>query len=228
MLRSAPQHNPGSAAPRTNGLKDWTTNSYLDHEIWSKALFFFKILWRTSRIWLANKHQFAVAYHWECLSLKAVESGPVKMCSLETLEFSKDITASLHVDSQATVNLTQWLKCCGVEYCVGLFVCMGTDENMTLFSKITIILHNGKVFFFFFFWLRMKRFSMITSMLFKWEKKKKKLPRKILVIEMERLRHFKSFDAQMSYGCFMLYQRVVLSDFLFKWVVHWKVVYDSN
>jgi len=130
------------------------------------------------------------------LSLKAVESGPVKLCSLETLEFSEHLTASLHVDSQATVNLTKWVKCCGVEYRVGLFVCTGSDENMQLFSKITsIILHNGKVFFVLIehetcFHDHFHAFQVTET-----------LPKKELVIERERLRYFKSFDAQMSYGC---------------------------
>lgn len=35
--------------------------------------------------------QFAIAYHWECMSLKAVESGPVKIHSLETQEYSEVI-----------------------------------------------------------------------------------------------------------------------------------------
>lgn len=65
-----------------------------------------------------------------------------------TLEYTEDISAYLHIDSQATVNLTNWVKCCGVEYRVGLFVCTGTDENMPVLSKITsIILHDGKVVF---------------------------------------------------------------------------------
>ena len=44
---------------------------------------------------LAKKHQFAVAYHWECLTSKAVESGPGNLCLLETLEFTEDISAYL-------------------------------------------------------------------------------------------------------------------------------------
>lgn len=95
---------------------------------------------------LARKHQFAVAYHWECLALKAVESGAIKMCLLESLECAEDVSAYLHVDPQSIVNLTNWVKCDGVEY-HGLLVCTGTDENMPLFSKITtIILHKGEVF----------------------------------------------------------------------------------
>ena len=70
------------------------------------------------------------------------------MCLIETLEYTEDISAYLHIDSQATVNLTNRVKCYGVEYHVGLFVCTGTNENMPLFSKITsIILHDHKVVF---------------------------------------------------------------------------------
>lgn len=94
---------------------------------------------------LANKHQFAVAYHWECLSLKAVESGPVKICSLETLEFSENASASLYVDSQTTVNLTKWVRCCGVKYRVGLFHRYWW-KHATI-QQNNLILHNGKVFF---------------------------------------------------------------------------------
>lgn len=86
---------------------------------------------------LARKHQFAVAYHWECMTLKAIESGPVDMCLLETQECSKVLSAYLLIDSKATINLTNWVKCCGVEYRVGLFVCTSTDENMPVFSRIT-------------------------------------------------------------------------------------------
>ena len=96
---------------------------------------------------LAKKLQFEVAYHWECLTSKAVESGPVKLCLLETLEFTEDISAYLQIDTQATIKITNWVKC-GVEYRVGLFVCTSTDENMPVFSKISfIILHDGKVVF---------------------------------------------------------------------------------
>ena len=68
---------------------------------------------------LAKKHQFAVAYHWECLTSKAVESGPGNLCLLETLEFTEDISAYLQINTQA--KITNWVKC-GVEYRVGLFV----------------------------------------------------------------------------------------------------------
>lgn len=80
----------------------------------AKNKFFFKknCVKKNLTVSLANKHQFAVAYHWEYLALKSVESGPVKMCLLDTLEFTEDVTAYLHVYPQATINLTKWVKCC--------------------------------------------------------------------------------------------------------------------
>ena len=143
----------------------------------------------------AKKHQFAVAYHWECFSSKAVESGPVKQCLLETLDYTEDIAAYLHIDSQATIRLSNWVKC-GAEYCVGLFVCTGTDENMPVFSKIiSIILHDGKVVF-----VSVEHETCFHDHFHAFQISEN-IPKKILVLEMDRLRHFKCFDAQMSYGC---------------------------
>lgn len=126
----------------------WTMRFEAKHKFFKDCVKNFKNL----TLSLPKKHQFAVAYHWECFSSKAVESGPVKLCLLETLEYIEEedleyIAAYLHIDSQATVRLTNWVKC-GVEYRVGLFVCTSTDENMPVFSKIiSIILHDGKVVF---------------------------------------------------------------------------------
>ncbi|XP_056305506.1 uncharacterized protein LOC130217424 [Danio aesculapii] len=170
----------------------WTMRFEAKHKFFKDSVKNFKNL----TISLANKHQFAVAYHWECLSLKTVESGPVKISSLDTLEFSEDVSSTLQVDSQATVNLTKWVRCCGVEYRVGLFVCTGTNENVPLFSKITsIILHNGKVFF-----VLIEHETCFHDHFHAFQVSEN-LPRKVLVVESERLRHFKSFDSQMSYGC---------------------------
>lgn len=70
------------------------------------------------------------------------------MCLFETLEYTEDISAYLHIESQATVSLKNWVKCYGVDHRVGLFICTGTDENMLVFSKITsVILQDGKVVF---------------------------------------------------------------------------------
>lgn len=139
--------------------------------------------------------KLAVAYHWESMASKAVESGPVKICLLETLEFGEYITTYLHVDTQTTVNLTKWVKCSGIEYRVGLFVCTGTHENVPIFSKITsIILHNGKVVF-----VLIEHETYFHDHFHAFQVNEH-IPRKILVIENERLRHFKCFDAQMSYG----------------------------
>ncbi|XP_028451665.1 uncharacterized protein LOC114566987 isoform X3 [Perca flavescens] len=169
----------------------WTMKLEAKHKFFKDCVKNFKNL----TVSLAKKHQFAVAYHWECLTSKAVESGPVKLCLLETLEYAEDISAYLHIDTQATVNLTNWVNC-GVEYRVGLFVCTSTDENMPVFSKLTsIILHNGKVVFVLVehetcFHDHFHSFQISES-----------IPRKVLVLERDRLKHFKSFDAQMSYGC---------------------------
>ena len=96
----------------------WTMRFKARHKFFKDCVKNFKTL----TVSLAKKHQFAVAYHSECLTLKAVESGPVKMCLIKTLEYTEDISAYLHIDSQATVNLTNWVKCYGVEYRVGPFV----------------------------------------------------------------------------------------------------------
>ena len=169
----------------------WTMRFEAKHKFFKDCVKNYKNL----TVSLAKKHQFAVAYHWECLTSKAVESGPVKLCLLETLEYAEDISAYLHIDTQATVNLTNWVNC-GVEYRVGLFVCTSTDENMPVFSKLTsIILHNGKVVFVLVehetcFHDHFHSFQISES-----------IPRKVLVLERDRLKHFKSFDTQMSYGC---------------------------
>ncbi|XP_076135690.1 uncharacterized protein LOC143118536 [Alosa pseudoharengus] len=174
----------------------WTMRFEAKHKFFKDCVKNFKNL----TVSLAKKHQFAVAYHWECFSSKAVESGPVKLCLLETLEYIEEedieyIAEYLHIDSQATVRLTNWVKC-GVEYRVGLFVCTSTDENMPVFSKIiSIILHDGKVVF-----VLVEHETCFHDHFHAFQISEN-IPRKILVLEMDRLRHFKSFDAQMSYGC---------------------------
>lgn len=62
-------------------IQIWTMRFEAKHKFFKYSVKNFKNL----TVSLANKHQFAVAYHWECLSLKTVESGPVKISSLETL-----------------------------------------------------------------------------------------------------------------------------------------------
>ncbi|XP_039860163.1 uncharacterized protein LOC120716658 [Simochromis diagramma] len=170
----------------------WTMRFEAKHKFFKDCVKNFKNL----TVSLARKHQFALAYHWECMSLKAVESGPVKMRSLETQEYSEIISPYLHVDLQNTVKLTNWVKCSGVEYRVGLFVCTGTYENMPVFSKITsIILHDGKAVFV------MVEHETCFHDHFHAYQVNETIPKKILVLEREKLRHFKSFDGQMSYGC---------------------------
>lgn len=43
---------------------------------------------------LANKHQFAVACHWECLSSKSVESGPVNVSTWSSRIYRRCKSAS--------------------------------------------------------------------------------------------------------------------------------------
>lgn len=54
---------------------------------------------------MAKKHQYAVTYHWESLASNRVESGPIKLCLPETLEYAEYVSESLHIDLQATVTL---------------------------------------------------------------------------------------------------------------------------
>lgn len=69
------------------------------------------------------------------MEAKSVESFTVKMYSLESLESTEDGKTYLKVGPQATAYLTNWVKCCGVEYYVGLFVRTGTEENSLIFSQ---------------------------------------------------------------------------------------------
>ncbi|XP_030595540.1 uncharacterized protein LOC115787108 [Archocentrus centrarchus] len=74
--------------------------------------------------------------------------------------------------------------------------CAGTQENSPLFSKIaSIILHNDQVVF------ALIEHETFFHDHFHVYQVSECIPRKILVIEREQLRHFKCFDAQMSYGC---------------------------
>lgn len=185
--------------------KDWAINTWTKrfetkHKFFKNCVKNFKNL----TISLAKKHQFAITYNWECLTLNSVESGPVKMHLLETLEYAEDISANLQIETQAMVSHTKWVKCSGVEYRVGLFVCtlclFDTDENMPVFSKITsIIVHNGRVFF-----VLVEHETCFHDHFHAFQVSEN-IPRKILVLERERLRHFKLFDAQMSYGCDSLF-----------------------
>lgn len=66
---------------------------------------------------------------------------------------------------------------------------------MPLFSKITcIILHDGKVIFV------LVEYETCFHDHFHAFQISEKIPRKILALEREGLRHFKPFDSQMSYG----------------------------
>ncbi|XP_023812750.1 uncharacterized protein LOC111947676 [Oryzias latipes] len=167
----------------------WTMRFEAKHKFFKDCVKNFKNL----TVSLANKHQLSVAYHWECLSFNAIESGPT--FSLETVEFSDVIRAYLHADSQLTVCMTKWVQCSGVEYRVGLFVCSATEQNMPLFQKIvSIFLHSGKVFF-----VLVQHETCFHDHFHSFQVTEN-IPRKIFVMERERLRHFKCFDAQKSYG----------------------------
>lgn len=47
---------------------------------------------------LAKKHQIAVAYHWESLSTKGIESGPVKLKKLTDVENGHLISEHFQID----------------------------------------------------------------------------------------------------------------------------------
>lgn len=88
---------------------------------------------------LAKKHQIAVAYHWQSLSAKGIESGPVKSKILTDVENGDLVLEYLHIDMSSEINVTTWVKHNGIEYQPGLVVCTDVVNEMPVFDTIVCI-----------------------------------------------------------------------------------------
>ena len=72
-------------------------------------------------------------------SVGSILPGPIKVSLRSTLDVSQDISENLQIEPLASVNHTNWVKCSGVEYRVGLYVCTHVDESGPVFGKISSI-----------------------------------------------------------------------------------------
>lgn len=59
---------------------------------------------------LAKKHQIAIAYNWESLSAKGIESGPVKSKILTDVENDDLISEYFQIDVSSEISVTTWVK----------------------------------------------------------------------------------------------------------------------
>ena len=125
-------------------LHFWSTRFEAKHKCFFKnTVKNFKNITKT----LAQKHQMAIAYHWESLPLKSIESGPVKTVKVYELKNGDMVADNLHIDMNCEVDAVSWVACYGTEYRPGLIVCSKIADGMPIFSKISdIIVFAGNYF----------------------------------------------------------------------------------
>jgi len=167
----------------------WSMRYEAKHKFFKSSLKNFKNITKS----LAKKHQIAVAYHWESLSTKGIESGPVKSKTLTDVENGDLIREHFQIDMSSDIHETTWVKHNGVEYHTGLVVCTDVVNDMPVFMKIICIFLRNDVFFLVsemetIFVEHFHAFRVIDNM------------HNVSVVTPGDLRHFKPFDIQRSYG----------------------------
>lgn len=84
----------------------WTMRYEAKHKFFKLSIKNFKNITKS----LAKKHQIAIAYHWESLAIKGIESGPVKTELLNDLEHGEIISDYLQLAVSTDVSVTPWVK----------------------------------------------------------------------------------------------------------------------
>lgn len=85
---------------------------------------------------LSKKHQMAIAYHWEFLGIKSIETEPEKTQMLNDIENCELISQHFQLDMSGEIRVTPWVMCDGIEYHTGIVVCSDVVDEMPVFSKI--------------------------------------------------------------------------------------------
>lgn len=108
---------------------------------WDKHKFFRSSLKNFKNItkFLAKKHQIAVAYHWESLSSKGIESVPIKLKKLTDVENGDLISEHFQIDMSSEVSVTTWVKHNDIENHTGVVVCTDFTDELPEFHKIVCI-----------------------------------------------------------------------------------------
>lgn len=141
---------------------------------------------------LAKKHQIAVAYHWESLSAKGIECGPVKLKILTDVENGDLISEHFQINMSSEISVTTWVKHNGTEYHIGLVVCTDVVDEMPVFNKIACIFLKNEVYFLVsemetMFVEHFHAFHVVDNM-------------HVSVVAPRDMRYFKPFDVHMSYS----------------------------
>lgn len=165
----------------------WSMRYEAKHKCFKSSIKNFKNITKS----LAKKHQIAIAYHWESLSAKGIESGPVKSKILTDVENGDLISEHFQIDVSSEVSVTTWVKHNGIEYHNGL-VCTDLIDEMPVFNKIVCIFLRGEVYFLV--------SEMETTFVEHFHAFRVVNMNNCLVLRPDDLRYFKPFDIQMSYG----------------------------
>ena len=167
----------------------WSMRYEAKHKFFKSSLKNFKNITKS----LAKKHQTAIAYHWESLSAKGIESGPVKSKILTDVENGDLNSEHFQIEMSSNIHETAWVKHNGIEYHTGLVVCTDFVNDMPVFMKIICIFLRNEVFFLVsemetIFVEHFHAFRVVDNM------------HNVSVVRPHDLRHFKPFDVQRSYG----------------------------
>ena len=170
----------------------WTMRFEAKHRFFKNTIKNFKNLTKS----LAKKHQMAVAYHWESMPFKRIETGPVKTISLDELCHGEVIAEELQVDVDCDMDVTSWLTCFGTEYRPGLLVCSHMDDGLPVFSRIEhIVLFNGDYFFVMDDFQTLGFIEHLHSFCVKEGNQGN-----VTLLKVDKLHFFKPFDLQTTYG----------------------------
>ncbi len=167
----------------------WSMRYEAKHKFFKSSLKNFKNITKS----LAKKHQITVAYHWESLSSKGIESGPIKLKKLTDVEHGDLISEHFQIDVSSEVSVTTWVKCNDIEFHTGLVVCTDFIDELPMFKKIVCILLGNKVNLGLTemettFVENAHAFHVVENV------------HNVSVVASCDLRYFKPFDLQMSYG----------------------------
>lgn len=145
---------------------------------------------------LAQKHQMAIAYHWDSMPFKSTDCGPVRTVQLNVLPHGEMIAEELQVDLDSEVDVTSWISHFGTEYRPGLVVCSNIEEDLPVFSEIKHIIGFDGTFFLITEDLETlcfaEHFHSFHVVLGNYAN--------VSMLKVEELRFFKPFDLQTSYG----------------------------
>ena len=167
----------------------WTMRYEAKHKFFKSSIKNFKNITKS----LAKKHQISIAYHWESLSKKGVDCGPLKSKRLSDFENADVVSQHFEMDTSHEISVTNWVKHKGIEYHTGLVVNSDFVDDMPVFSKIKHIFLRGDVFFLVSemettFVEHLHAFCVVEN------------PRNVSVTSPNNMRYFRPFDLQLSYG----------------------------